>query len=307
MARYVNWPLKWPDRQANFDRLPTYKATATSAITGSMIRKVVEIDEAKCDGCGECITSCAEGAIALIGGKARLVSDVYCDGLGACLSDCPQDAIKVVEREAPAFDEAAVQVHLTRLGRAPLPHAGATATTSAAPPASHPHAQPHAHAHAHGGGCPGSAVRELQRPSLSVLKEAPGPAAAPAPRQGGSTLSHWPVQLKLVPPTAPWLAGADLLLAADCVPFAYADFHADFLAGKKLLIGCPKLDDNQAYAAKLAEMFTRNDVRSVTVVRMEVPCCGGISWAAREGVARSGKQVPLRDVVIGVDGGVRQG
>jgi Pyruvate/2-oxoacid:ferredoxin oxidoreductase delta subunit len=239
-------------------------AAATDAITGFMIRKVVEIDEARCDGCGQCVTSCAEGAIALVGGKARLVSDVYCDGLGACLSDCPQDAIRVVERDASAFDEAAVQVHLERLG---------------------------------------SAVRELQRPSLSVIKDAPGPAAAPAPRQGGSTLSHWPVQLKLVPPTAPWLAGADLLVAADCVPFAYADF----LAGKKLLIGCPKLDDNQAYAAKLAEMFTRNEVRSMTVVRMEVPCCGGISWAAREGLARSGKQVPLRDVVIGVDGGVRQG
>jgi Pyruvate/2-oxoacid:ferredoxin oxidoreductase delta subunit len=243
-------------------------AAATDAITGFMIRKVVEIDEARCDGCGQCVTSCAEGAIALVGGKARLVSDVYCDGLGACLSDCPQDAIRVVERDASAFDEAAVQVHLERLG---------------------------------------SAVRELQRPSLSVIKDAPGPAAAPAPRQGGSTLSHWPVQLKLVPPTAPWLAGADLLVAADCVPFAYAGFHADFLAGKKLLIGCPKLDDNQAYAAKLAEMFTRNEVRSMTVVRMEVPCCGGISWAAREGLARSGKQVPLRDVVIGVDGGVRQG
>jgi Pyruvate/2-oxoacid:ferredoxin oxidoreductase delta subunit len=270
-----------------------------------MIRKVVEIDEARCDGCGQCITSCAEGAIALVGGKARLVSDVYCDGLGACLSDCPQDAIKVVERDATAFDEAAVQVHLERLGRAPLPHAGATV---AAAPAARPHAAlPHATAHATGGGCPGSAVRELQRPSLSVLKDAPGPAAAPAPRQGGSTLSHWPVQLKLVPPTAPWLAGADLLVAADCVPFAYAGFHADFLAGKKLLIGCPKLDDNQAYAAKLGEILSRNDVRSVTVVRMEVPCCGGISWAAREGVARSGKQVPLRDVVIGVDGAVRQG
>jgi hypothetical protein len=142
-----------------------------------------------------------------------------------------------------------------------------------------------------------------------VLKDAPGPATspAPAPRQGGSTLSQWPVQLKLVPPTAPWLAGADLLLAADCVPFAYAGFHADFLAGKKLLIGCPKLDDNQAYATKLGEIFSRNEIRSVTVVRMEVPCCGGISWAAREGLARSGKQVALRDVVIGVDGGVRQG
>jgi hypothetical protein len=162
-------------------------------------------------------------------------------------------------------------------------------------------------AQGHGGGCPGSAAREIKRPSLNVVKDAPGPGPAPAPRQGGSTLTHWPVQLKLVSPQAPWLAGADVLLAADCVPFAYANFHADFLAGRKLLVGCPKLDDNQAYAAKLAELFARNDVGSVTVVRMEVPCCGGIAWAAREGLQRSGKQVPLRDVVIGVDGGVRQG
>jgi NAD-dependent dihydropyrimidine dehydrogenase PreA subunit len=263
-----------------------------------MLRNVVEIDEAKCDGCGQCITSCAEGAISLVGGKARLVSDVYCDGLGACLSDCPQDAIKVVERDGAAFDEAAVQVHLERLGRPSLSHAGAQVASPI--PAARPHAP-------NGGGCPGSAPREIQRPSLSVLKDAPGPASAPAPRQGGSTLSQWPVQLKLVPPTATWLAGADLLLAADCVPFVYAGFHADFLAGKKLLIGCPKLDDNQAYAAKLAQIFSGNEIRSLTVVRMEVPCCGGISWAAREGLARSGKQVALRDVVIGVDGGVRQG
>jgi Pyruvate/2-oxoacid:ferredoxin oxidoreductase delta subunit len=259
-----------------------------------MLRKVVRIDEAKCDGCGECISSCAEGAIALVGGKARLVSDAYCDGLGACLGECPQGAITVEEREAASFDESAVGEHLRRIGRAPLPHL--TAATS--PPAG---SVPHAHA------CPGSAPRELPRRGLAVMADAPGPAAAPAPRQGGSALGHWPVQLKLVPAGAPWLAGADLLLAADCVPFAYASFHADFLAGRKVLVGCPKLDDNQAYAAKLADLFGRNEIRSVTVVRMEVPCCGGIAWAAREGLARSGKQVPLRDVVIGIDGGVRQG
>lgn len=265
-----------------------------------MLRKIVLIDEAKCDGCGECISSCAEGAIALQGGKARLVSDVYCDGLGACLGDCPQGAITVVEREAAAFDEAAVATHLSRLGRPPpSPHAHGPAPTMSAPPP--------APAHAHGGGCPGSAPRELKRPGLSVVRDGPGPALPPAPRQGGSTLAHWPVQLTLVPPHAPWLKGADLLVAADCVPFAYAAFHADFLAGKKLVVGCPKLDDNQAYAAKLADICARNELASVTVVRMEVPCCGGIAWAAREGVARSGKAIPIRDVVIGVDGAVRQG
>ncbi len=267
-----------------------------------MLRKIVLIDEAKCDGCGECISSCAEGAIALVGGKARLVSDVYCDGLGACLSDCPQGAITVVEREAAAFDEAAVASHLARLGRPPLPHG---APGHAPAPAAHaPAARPAA---PHGGGCPGAAAKEIRRPGLSVVKDGPGPALPAAPRQGGSTLSHWPVQLTLVPPHAPWLQGADLLVAADCVPFAYAAFHADFLAGKKLVVGCPKLDDNQAYAAKLADLCARNDLASITVVRMEVPCCGGIAWAAREGVARSGKAIPLRDVVIGVDGSVKQG
>jgi Pyruvate/2-oxoacid:ferredoxin oxidoreductase delta subunit len=262
-----------------------------------MLRKIVRIDEARCDGCGECITSCAEGAIALVGGKARLVSDVYCDGLGACLGDCPQGAITVVEREAAAFDEAAVTEHLAKLGRPPP---GAPAHRPVAPTAAH-------QAHAHGGACPGSAARELKPRGLTVVKDGPGPALPAAPRQGGSTLSHWPVQLSLVAPHAPWLKGADLLVAADCVPFAYAGFHADFLAGKKLVVGCPKLDDNQAYAAKLAELCARSEPASITVIRMEVPCCGGIAWAAREGVARSGRAIPIRDVVIGVDGAVRQG
>jgi Pyruvate/2-oxoacid:ferredoxin oxidoreductase delta subunit len=263
-----------------------------------MIRKIVQIDEAKCDGCGDCISSCAEGAIALVEGKARLVSDVYCDGLGACLADCPQGAIKVIEREAAGFDEAAVATHLARQGRA-APHGSAHAPALAGPGgAPRP---PEA------AGCPGSAVRELPRRGLSVVRDGPGPALPAAPRQGGSTLGHWPVQLHLVPPQARFLAGADLLVAADCVPFAYASFHADFLAGKALVVGCPKLDDNQAYAAKLADICRLNDLASITVIRMEVPCCGGIAWAAREGVARSGKQVPIRDVVIGIDGAIRQG
>jgi Pyruvate/2-oxoacid:ferredoxin oxidoreductase delta subunit len=274
-----------------------------------MLRKIVLIDEAKCDGCGECISSCAEGAIALLDGKARLVSDVYCDGLGACLGDCPQGAITVVEREAAGFDEQAVTVHLAKLGRPPLPAPGGAHLHAAAPAGVTSPDQDHGHGHSpgHGGGCAGSAAREIRRPGLVVVRDGPGPALPAAPRQGGSTLSHWPVQLTLVPPHAPWLRGADLLLAADCVPFAYAAFHADFLAGKKLLIGCPKLDDNQAYAAKLAAICTQADLASITVVRMEVPCCGGIAWAARQGVARSGKVVPIRDVVIGVDGAVRPG
>jgi hypothetical protein len=148
-------------------------------------------------------------------------------------------------------------------------------------------------------------VRELPRRSLSVVAADPGAPAAPAPRVGGSTLRHWPVQLTLVPPHAPFLRGAHLLVAADCVPFAFAGFHADLLAGKALVVGCPKLDDNQAYAAKLAQICGQAGLQSITVARMEVPCCGGIAWAAREAVARSGAAVTVKDVVIGIDGAVR--
>jgi len=279
-----------------------------------MLRKVVQIDEAKCDGCGECIDACAEGAIALVGGKARLVSDVYCDGLGACLGDCPQGAITVIEREAEGFDESAVAQHLTRLGR-PLPppdahaaHASATpvARLGEGHPAAHLASHPAAHAASHTG-CPGSAARELKRPGLAVVRDGPGPSLPQAPRQGGSTLSHWPVQLMLVPPHAPWLKGADLLVAADCVPFAYAGFHADLLAGKKLVIACPKLDDNRANTEKLAALCAQGRPASITVVRMEVPCCGGLSMAARQAVAASGLDIPVKDVVVGVDGALRTG
>jgi Pyruvate/2-oxoacid:ferredoxin oxidoreductase delta subunit len=249
-----------------------------------MIRKIVEIDEARCDGCGECITSCAEGAIALVDGKARLVGDVLCDGLGACLGECPQGALRVVEREAAAFDEAAVHAHLA----------------GARPPSA-------AHASGpEGAGCPGTRSRTLPRRSLAVVSDPPAPAAAgPASGASGSRLGHWPVQLPLVPPTAPYFQGADLLVAADCVPFAYARFHDDLLAGKALVVGCPKLDDVRAHAGKLAQIFTRSDVRSVTVARMEVPCCGGLAMAVRQGLAASGKALPVRDVVVGIDGALR--
>jgi Pyruvate/2-oxoacid:ferredoxin oxidoreductase delta subunit len=254
-----------------------------------MLRKIVRIDEARCDGCGECLTSCAEGAIALVGGKARLVGDVYCDGLGACLGECPQGAISVVEREAAPFDEAAVAAHLALGGRA---QGGPSQASGHA--ASHP-------------GCPGSAPRELRRPSLAVLRNQPGPAPTPPPRQGGSALGTWPIQLRLVSPEAPWLAGANLLVAADCVPFAYADFHAGLLAGHALVIACPKLDDQRANVEKLTALFARGDLRSITVARMEVPCCGGLSMAVRQAVERAGAALTVQDVVIGIDGALRAG
>ncbi|HEX9050636.1 MAG TPA: ferredoxin [Anaeromyxobacter sp.] len=260
-----------------------------------MRRKIVQIDEARCDGCGECIPSCAEGAIALVGGKARLSADVLCDGLGACLGECPRGAITVVEREAEAFDEAAVKARRERLA-APPPHA-----VPRAPPA-RPRLAIAQDAPGPQGGCPGSRPRSLPRRGLSVVPSSPGPAQ---PGTGESRLGQWPVQLHLVPDRAAFFEDADLLVAADCVPFAYARFHDDLLAGKALVVGCPKLDDVRAYVEKLGRIFSSNPIRSVTVVRMEVPCCGGITAAARHALAAAGKDLPFRDLVVGVDGTIR--
>jgi NAD-dependent dihydropyrimidine dehydrogenase PreA subunit len=253
-----------------------------------MRRVVVEIDEARCDGCGECVPSCAEGAIRMVDGKARLVGDALCDGLGACLGECPQGAIRVIEREAVPFDHAAVERHL---GRSP-PVAAQSAPPAPPPPRrSLSVVQPAVDTAA--GGCPGSRSVDLGPP-----RRAPSGPGTATPGQ----LSHWPVQLALVSPGAPWLAGADLLLAADCVPFAYADFHRDLLAGRRVLVGCPKLDDVQAYVGKLVEIFRAARPRTLTVARMEVPCCAGIAWAAREAVRLSGVPVPVSDVTVGVAG-----
>jgi Pyruvate/2-oxoacid:ferredoxin oxidoreductase delta subunit len=260
-----------------------------------MLRKIVQIDESRCDGCGDCVPSCAEGAIAVVDGKARLVGDVLCDGLGACLGECPRGAIQVVEREAAPFDEAAVQERLAGARSAaahvravPPPAAGGRPRLSVLSGPSGPPAQ---------GGCPGS--RSL------TLPRAAAPTAPVTANAGQSRLGQWPVQLHLVSPQAPYFRGADLLVAADCVPFAYPRFHEDFLDGRAVVIGCPKLDDVAPYGEKLAAIIRLGEVRSVTVVRMEVPCCGGISRLAHAAVAASGRAVPLRDVVVAVDGTVR--
>jgi Fe-S-cluster-containing hydrogenase component 2 len=269
-----------------------------------MIRKIVQIDEARCDGCGQCIPACAEGAIALVDGKARLSSDVLCDGLGACLGECPQGAITVIEREASAFDEAAVEAHLqtSRPGGAPRPPAAAPAR-----PRPRLSIVPGDGAGDAGGGCPGSRSMALPRRALSVVPAggAAAPVAPPGDAPGESRLAHWPVQLHLVNPAAPWLRGVDLLVAADCVPFAYARFHDDLLAGRAVVVGCPKLDDLAAYVEKLTAIFRTAAPRSVTVARMEVPCCGGISMAARRALEAAGHSAPFRDVVVGVDGALR--
>ncbi len=261
-----------------------------------MKRKIIEIDEDKCNGCGLCVPGCKEGALQIIDGKARLVSDVYCDGLGACLGECPQGALKVVERDAPEFDEKAVEAHLRTIGRPPLaghgPHGAAPSPTPA---------QGHGHSHGHGVGCPGSALRRMS-PSPTPTTAATGgvPADAPPPSQ----LGHWPVQLMLVPPHAPFLKDADLVLCADCVPFAVPDFHARYLQGRSVLVGCPKLDDAAFYQEKMAAIFQQARPRRVTVLRMEVPCCGGLAHLAQQARAQAGVATPLEIHVIGIQGGI---
>lgn len=243
------------------------------------MRKIVEIDQDKCNGCGLCVPSCAEGAIKMINGKAVLAADNLCDGLGACLGECPQGAIRIIERDADDFDEAQVEKHLREIGKKP--------TSS--------HAHNHHHAPGHGGGCPGSRAMTFERP-------------APAVQDSGSRqsmLGQWPVQLHLVSTTAPYFQDADLLITADCVPFAYADFHKDFLAGKAVVIGCPKLDDNQFYTQKLTELFRNSSLKSITVIKMEVPCCGGIAMAARQALAASGREIPYKEVTVGIRGDLK--
>jgi NAD-dependent dihydropyrimidine dehydrogenase PreA subunit len=246
------------------------------------MREIIRIDEEKCDGCGQCVPSCAEGALAIVNGKARLVSEVYCDGLGACLGHCPQGAIFVEQRDAPDFDEAQVHAHLERLQAAK-----ATAPSLAV-------VEPVAHQ------CPGSMARSLgHRPGGPT-----GIAAQEAPPVQ-SELMNWPVQLMLVSPGAPYLRGADILLAADCVPFAYPDFHRRFLRGKPVIIGCPKLDQVQLYARKLTEIVRLAEPRSLTVLHMEVPCCSGLTKLAEYALTEAGSGLALEDVTISVQGEVQ--
>jgi NAD-dependent dihydropyrimidine dehydrogenase PreA subunit len=251
-----------------------------------MLRKIVKIDQEKCNGCGQCVPSCAEGAISIVNGKAVLAAENLCDGLGACLGECPLGAITVEEREADEFDEVAVERHLKSQGRDSAPHHPAQAS----------HAAP-GHHH-HGGGCPGSRAMSFSRPTGDSPDQPRGS------RQ--SQLGQWPVQLSLVSTSAPYFQGADLLVTADCVPVAYAGYHEDFLKGKAVVMGCPKLDDNGFYQQKLTELFIKSDIRSVTVLKMEVPCCGGIALATRQALAASGKQIPYREVVITLQGEVKE-
>ncbi|WP_432821171.1 ATP-binding protein [Trichloromonas sp.] len=255
-----------------------------------MIREIVKIDEDKCNGCGDCVPGCAEGAIQIINGKAKLLADNLCDGLGACLGHCPMDAITIEKRAADEFDEAAVEQHL---GKAHAPAAAAPGHGGCPSAQVRSFEAPKPAHHGHGGGCPSART-------MSFDHKPEAAAEATGTRQ--SQLRQWPVQMHLVPPTAPFLDDADLLLAADCAPFAYADFHKDFLKDKALLIGCPKLDDGQAYLQKLTAMLQGRSVRSLTVIHMEVPCCSGLVAIARQALAASGKDIPFETVCIGIQG-----
>lgn len=243
-------------------------------------RNIIEIDETKCDGCGLCVPACAEGALCIVDGKARLVADTYCDGLGACLGECPRGAIKIVEREADPLDGTASH-----------------AAVSAAPE------RPQIPCST---GCLGAAMRNLQ---LNVL-----PTAGPRiPQFSGHAsaaetpaLSHWPIQLQLVPANAPFLHNADLFLVADCVPFACAGFHTEILRSRPVVIGCPKLDNAKAYVEKLAAMLTQSAVRSLTVVHMEVPCCTNLVRIADQAIGLAGRQLLLHEITISLSGKIRQ-
>lgn len=238
-------------------------------------RKIVEIDEERCDGCGLCVPGCAEGAIQIIDGKAKLVADKFCDGLGACLGDCPNDALEVIEREAEEFDEEAVEEHLKKIGQ-PEESAGQTMAC----------------------GCPSTQIRSFEADRACPM--AAGPAVGAG--RGESALTHWPIQIRLIPPTAPFLKGADLLVLADCVGGAYAGLHKDLMVGKVVMMGCPKLDDAEAYIEKFTEVFDTAKPRSITIAMMEVPCCSGLAHIVKEALKASRAAIPVEEVVFSVRG-----
>lgn len=242
-----------------------------------MLRKIVKIDEERCNGCGLCVPSCAEGAIQIVEGKARLVSETYCDGLGACLGECPQNAISIEERDAELFDEVAAERHV----KATAPQPAAVGLQAA-------------HHIAHHAGCPGSMARTLPRTQAAVPAE--------TGQRSESFLSNWPLQLALAPIRAPYFQGARLSIVADCVPASYPDFQRRFVAGRTLTIGCPKLDNAGLYREKLAHIFQQNDVQAIEVAYMEVPCCFGLVHLVRQSLQDAAKDIPLTLTRISIGG-----
>lgn len=279
-----------------------------------MKRNVIEINEDKCVGCGLCASACMQGAIEIIDGKAKLVSESYCDGLGMCLPKCPVDAIKVVEKDTEAFDKARKNIKAVA-GSAPVRSdvAGGLSVVgglSVSMPATGSGSGTGHSGHGGGGcGCAGSAAQTFERSNPSVLPPV-GKRPAFTVERGEDTAStselmQWPVQLRLVNPSAPYFENADLLIAADCTAFAYGDFHRDFIKGKITVIGCPKLDDNMENQTKIAEILKRNTIKSITVVRMEVPCCGGMIQAVRGAMLDAQCIVPYSEVTVRTDGSLQ--
>ena len=243
-----------------------------------VLRKIIEIDEELCDGCGNCVPACAEGALVVEDGKARVVKDMFCDGLGTCLGECPTGALKIIEREADEFDEEAVEEYLSDQEKGRREDAGSAAENAGKS------------REVILTGCPSAKIRTFE-PSAAGKD----PLSAPA---GRSQLSHWPVQIMLVPESAPFLKGADLLVVADCAPLAYPDFHRDFLKGKVVMMGCPKFDDVDAYVDKFSKIFRNAGVKSITAVVMEVPCCSALPNIVRKSLEKAGKHIPLEEVTI---------
>ncbi|MFZ7112479.1 MAG: ATP-binding protein [Desulfatiglandales bacterium] len=243
-------------------------------------RKIIEIDEERCDGCGLCVTSCAEGAIQVVDGKARVINEKFCDGLGACIGECPKDALRIVERVAEEFDEAAVEEHL-------LAAEGEMSPGRATPAC----------------GCPSSEIKTFG-PPLDACQKANEPASQSG--YAASDLAHWPVQVRLIPPTAPFLRQADLLITADCVPVAYPAFHRDFLRGRVVMMGCPKFDDVNDYVDRFEKIFRAADIKSVTVLDMEVPCCSALPQIVMKAMERSGRTLPIREYVISSRGEIME-
>ncbi len=239
------------------------------------LRKIIEIDEELCDGCGQCIPSCAEGALEIVDGKAQIIADKLCDGLGACLGECPTGALKVIEREADEFDEEAVEEHLAE-------KEAETAKEKQHMPC----------------GCPSTQIQTFV--PIESHPETQIPSAMGI--EGESALSHWPVQIRLIPPKAPFLKGADLLVLADCVAVAYSRLQSDFIKGKVVMMGCPKFDGAEEYIAKFTEIFKTAGINSITTVYMEVPCCSGLPMIVKKGLEASGQTIPMTDVVIGTRG-----
>lgn len=241
-------------------------------------RKIIEIDEDLCNGCGECIPGCAEGALEIIDGKARLVAEIYCDGLGACLGECPTGALQLIEREADDFDEEAVEKLLQekkekQASKMPC-------------------------------GCPSSQIQNFA--PMTPCQTANKPRGIQDGTSSSSALTHWPVQICLVPPTAPFLENSDLLIVADCAPIAYADFHRDFIAGRVVMMGCPKFDDQQSYIQKFAEIFKNRKINSIKSVIMEVPCCGSMGAIISQALKQAGKDIEMSEVVISARGEILQ-